>query len=474
MKPTTLIDRAARRVLLLGTALLLGGCGGLLPTSRPSTAAAAGPPPILFVHGNGDNASLWQTTLWRFESNGWPRERLYAIDMPYPLARDDDSIAQAGRSSTADASKALATAVDQVLKNSGARQLILVANSRGGYAVRSYLASGGRAATAKVSHAVLGGTPNHGVRADAADRPGNEFNGAGPFLRQLNQPKNANGDEVTPGVAWLTIRSDSNDKFAQPTGEWIGARGKPTHVSADGPALRGATNAVIVGIDHRETSYGASAFETTFRFLTGRAPSVPTITPEAAVRLNGKVFGSGIDNQPTGGNFANNLPLVGANLEVFAVDPATGERRGDALLRQTIAADGGWGPLQVDSLTPIEFVISADGFATTHIYRSPFPRSSELVHLRPERIATADRDGRAIVTLSRPRGYFGIPRDDISLDGKNPPPGIPAGVAGVSQSKLVLTDGSSRPVVGSFNGERIVGRIWPVADNHVVTLELTY
>jgi triacylglycerol lipase len=72
---------------------LLAGC------ASPPVAQV---PPIVFVHGNGDTAALWQTTLWRFESNGWPRERLHAIDMPYPLARDDDSKAQPGRSSTAE------------------------------------------------------------------------------------------------------------------------------------------------------------------------------------------------------------------------------------------------------------------------------------------------------------------------------------------------------------------------------------
>ncbi|MEO8281136.1 MAG: alpha/beta fold hydrolase [Ideonella sp.] len=464
------ITLPARRLLLIGAALLLGGCSSIFPVGR---SAATAVPPILFVHGNGDNAALWQTTLWRFESNGWPSERLYAVDMPYPLARDDDAIAQPGRSSAAKSRTVLASAVDQVLKTTGATRLILVANSSGGYAVRNYLASGGRAAAGKVSHAVLGGTPNHGVRADASDRPGNVFNGAGPFLLNLNRPKNANGDEVTSGVEWLTVRSDNYDKYAQPTGEWIGARGKPTHVSYEGPALKGATNAVIVGIDHRETSFSPKAFEQTFRFLTGQSPSTLAITPEAAVHLDGKVFGSGLDNQPGSGNFANNLPLAGALVEVYAVNPATGERRGTALLRKTIGSDGLWGPLAVDSQTALEFVVAATGFAVTHVYRSPFPRSSQLVNLRPERIATADRDGRAIVTLSRPRGYFGIPRDEISLDGKSPPPGIPAGVAGVSQSKLVLADATSRPVTGRFNGEQIVGRIWPAADNQVVVLELT-
>jgi len=37
-----------------------------------------------------------------------------------------------------------------------------------------------------------------------------------------------------------------------------------------------------------------------------------------------------------------------------------------------------------------------------------------------------------------------------------------------------LADPSQRAIVGEFNDERIVGRTWPVADNHVVVLELTH
>ena len=32
----------------------------------------------------------------------------------------------------------------------------------------------------------------------------------------------------------------------------------------------------------------------------------------------------------------------------------------------------------------------------------------------------------------------------------------------------------ARPVVAEFNGERVVGRSWPAAENHVTVLELTY
>jgi len=464
----TILHLLTRRMLLAALAALLAGCAG-----RPRIGAApADPfPPIVFVHGNGDSAALWTTTLWRFESNGWPRERLFAIDLPYPLARDDDAQPQDGRTSTAEHMLFLAAEVERVLKTTGAPRVVLVGNARGGNAIRNYVANGG---TATVSHAVLCGTPNHGVWADAANRPGNEFNGAGPFLTRLNAPKGPNGDEVTPGVRWMTIRSDNNDKFAQPDGVWLNAKGTPTNATFDGPALKGAENVVVPGIDHRETAYGPQAFAAMFRFITGRAPATTAITPEARIVLDGKVSGLGLNNDPGKGAYPTNLPLAGATVEVYATNPATGERVGAAAHRKAVGADGRWGPFQASPGTPYEFVVSAPGYATTHVYRSPFARSSALVNLRAERIADADRDAKSIVTLNRPRGYFGIPRDQISLDGKNPPGGIPPGVAGVSAAKLKLLDTPNRAVAGEFNGERIVGRAWPAADNHVVFLELTY
>ncbi len=455
-----------RRGALLLSLAALAGCAFKAPRVADSAPQR---PPIVFVHGNGDTAGLWLTTLWRFESNGWPRERLHAVDMPYPLARDADDKAQPGRSSSEEARAFLAAEVDAVLQRTGAKQVVLIGNSRGGLVIRNFIAGGG---AAKVSHAILGGTPNHGVWASPTFRPTNEFNGAGPFLTRLNNQGGA-GIEVTPGPKWMTIRSDANDKFAQPDGVWIGAKGTPTNVTATGPELKGAENVVIPGIDHRETSYGPQAFAAMWRFLTGSEPASPRVQAEARVVLDGKVNGLGLDNQPGTGDFANNLPLAGATVEVYATDAATGARLGPALHRKTVGADGRWGPLATTSKTALEFVVSAAGFATTHVYRSPFARSSDIVHLRAERIATADRDAPAVVTLTRPRGYFGIPRDEIELDGKSPPAGIPSGVAGVSVAKARLADAADRPVAGSFNGERIVGRSWPTAGNHVVLLELT-
>ncbi len=107
------------------------------------------------------------------------------------------------------------------------------------------------------------------------------------------------------------------------------------------------------------------------------------------------------------------------------------------------------------------------------MYRSPFPRSSSVVNLRAERLAPADRDARALVVMTRPRGYFGVPRDRIVLDGVSPPAGIPSGVAGLAEVRLRVSGAVGRAVEGEFNGEHIVGRAWPAAENHIVLLELT-
>ena len=433
-------------------------------------------PPIVFVHGNGDTAALWQTTLWRFESNGWPRDRLFALQQPYPLARDDDSTGQPGRNSSAEHMAFLKAEVDKVLAQSGAKQVVLVGNSRGGYAIRNYIQNGGGDKT--VSHAVLGGTPNHGVWSIPGFREGSEFSGTGALLKRLNAPRNAAGDEVDGPVKWLTIRSDNNDKFSQPEGEWIGAKGKPTGVDFDNPALKGAENIVLTRADHRETSYSAAAFDATYRFITGTAPASPRIWPELNPVLDGVVTGMGLkpgDN--TTGSYTNSLPVPKAQVEVYAVDSQSGLRLGGPVHAKAVGADGRWGPFKGSSGVPYEFVIKAPGYATTHIYRSPFPRGSSLVHLKPERILDADLPAFSIVHLVRPRGYLDPTTHHLAFDGQSPPPGIPvARVGGLAASKITLPKLENRAIAAEFHGEdveRIVGRTWAAKENHVVVLEVT-
>jgi triacylglycerol lipase len=444
------ISAIARWALLVFVGLLSLGAG-MAPASGNS-------PPILFVHGNGDSAALWQTTLWRFESNGYDPSLLFAIDFTHPRARTDDTKPQENRSGTADQLRELIGKVDEILARTGRQQVILVGSSRGGYSIRNYIRNGGGAA--KVSHAILCGTPNHGVRATSSG-PNEEFNGMGFFLSGLNA-----GGEVDAGVGFMTIRSDSNDKYAQPEGRFIGMAGQSTNVTYASPELRGAENVVLPGLDHRETAFHPLAFKAMYRFITGREPATLDITSEPRPVLGGIVSGWA-NGAPT------NLPVAGAAVEIFEVDPSSGQRRGEAVHRRTTSSDGAWGPFAVDPGAFYEFVVSAAGYPITHVYRTPFPRSSAFVHLRLRPLDDRDKGSGSLVTLTRPRGYLGHGRDTFLIDGQVPE-GVNEGVPGTSEAKRRYEPGPPRPVRVEVNGETLTVLTWPLEDGHTVIAEVHY
>ena len=404
------------------------------PTLRATTTtsiAAGERPPIIFVHGNSNVSSLWHTTIWRYESNGWPRDRLFAVDFPYPTARDDDSVAQASRSGSDEQRGQLLAVVDSIIARTGAAKVVLIGSSRGGNAIRNLLKNGG--GTPRVSHAILCGTPNHGAYVRTGDR--NEFNGAGPFLQGLNA-----GSEVAPNVAFLTTRSDRNDLYAQPGGGGY-----------DGPTLAGATNIVLPGVDHNETATSAQAFAAIGQFLTGQ-PLSAQIAPEGTVELNGRV--TGFD-----GTTPTNLAVSGVAVTIYALDPPTGERHGDAQHRQTTDTSGIWGPCVTRPDTYLEFVVAAPGQPARHFFRSPFPRSSAYVGLRlwPD-TAIADQ---GVVVFTRPRGYVAGGRDTALLDGK-PVPGLKTGLPTEGTFRIPFP-GPERAIPAALNGETMIVRSIPGA-----------
>ena len=455
--------KLSRRMILLGAGSLPFASASLRTGAIAQTIAATPGnevPPILFVHGNGDYDALWMTTLWRMESNGVARERMAAINFTDPNARTDDKVEQANRSSTEDQRRELTAAIAELKRRTGAARVALVGSSRGGYAIRNVIKNGG---AGDVSHAVLCGTPNHGVFA-TDDQPNSEFNGRGAFLRALNEGES----EVTPGVAFLTLRSDGMDKYAQADGRFIGKPGTPTGVTYEGPELKGATNLVLGALDHREVAFHPRAFREIYKFIAGREPARIAIVPEPTVKLSGLVTG-------TPGGVSTNSPVAGATVDIFRVDPDTGERKGGAVHSATTGADGRWGPAQVEPSWSLEFVLTSPGAPITHIYRSPFPRSSDVVHLRAARpLGPADKDAGAVVIMSRPRGYFGRPRDVVLLDGKEPAdvkPGVPTD----SAATLRLAAGEvGRNIVAQFGEERIVARAWAAQENRIAIAELTY
>jgi pimeloyl-ACP methyl ester carboxylesterase len=446
-----------RRSLLAAAALWPATALGQPSPKRPAAGEPA--PPVVFVHGNGDSGALWINNIWRFEANGYKRSQLFAIDFSYPNALANDSKIQPFRSSTADAMKELAAYVAQVKKETRRRKVALIASSRGGNTVRNYLKNGGGAES--VSHAVLCGTPNKGIVVSETMLPGSEFNGAAPFLKGLN----GGPDDLIAGVELMAIRSDKNDKYSQPDGRYIGQPGKPTGVGYDASELRGARNVILDGVDHRETAFHKLAFAAQYQFITGKPAGTLFIAQEPKPTLNGKATGMA-------DGLYTNLPVADAEVEIWEIDPKSGERRGpQPAHRKTTGADGQWGPFIGSSDATYEFVLRMAGQPVTHTYRSPFLRSSDVVHLRPEPFAKADEGAASVVVMSRPRGYFGVGRDKFSLDGKLPP-GIPDGVPSASTGRLAF-DATPRTVMAVFNNEAIATRTWSAKDNHIVVAEFT-
>ncbi|MBM3643076.1 MAG: hydrolase [Alphaproteobacteria bacterium] len=454
--------RTGRRAVLAGALSLTPALAlGQQPQQQRRQSARdaeAAMPPLIFVHGNGDSGALWINNLWRFETNGWRRNLLFAPDLPYPEALRDDAKSEPFRSSTAEQMAALARIVDDTRKWTRRPKVALIASSRGGNTVRNYLKNGGGAA--HVSHAVLCGVPNRGIWISDQLLPGNEFNGAAPFLRQLN----AGADDLIPGVELMAIRSDKADKYAQPDGRYIGAPGKPTGVGFDAAALRGARNVFLEGLDHREVAFHKLAFAAMYEFIAGKPPATLFIAQEPNPVLNGRVTGQA-DGVYT------NLPVANADVEIHEVDPRSGERRGSAPVhRRTTSPDGWWGPFAARPDVTYEFVLRMAGEPVTHIYRPPFLRSSDLVHLRPVAFAKGDETAGAVVTMSRPRGYFGPGRDKYQLDGKSAPGIAPDGVPTSSTARQTF-DAQPRTVLATFNNETIAVRTWPARENRIVVAE---
>ena len=180
--------------------------------------------------------------------------------------------------------------------------------------------------------------------------------------------------------------------------------------------------------------------------------------------LNGKVTGV------ADGGIYTNLAVADAEVEIFEVDAKTGERKttspgasqGDRRGRRVGALHR-----QVRRLLRVR---AAHGGAAHHPHLSlAVPALERRGASRPAVFAKGDETAAAVVTMSRPRGYFGVGRDKFSLDGKVPP-GINDGVPGVSAGKLAFEPGP-RTVLAVFNNETIPARTWPVKENHLVIAE---
>ncbi len=221
--------------------------------------------------------------------------------------------------------------IDAVLAETGADKVDLAGHSAGSGLCFSFLSTAARAA--KVAHyAHLAGNPPAGA--------------AGP-----------NGEIPTVNV--------------YSTADLIVTGG-------DAP---GCTNVNLVTADHYQVATSAETFRQMFRLFndgtepltTEVLPEAPNVLPSGFVSVSGRAVTLG-----------ENTPVSGGTVEIYEVNPATGQRlraSADAVL--TTAADGQWGPFRAKSLSTYEFRLSPGGSARPVIYfRERFKRSNELVYLR--------------------------------------------------------------------------------------------
>lgn len=140
-----------------------------------------------------------------------------------------------------------------------------------------------------------------------------------------------------------------------------------------GADIPGAENAVFEDLDHYEVATAVSGFERIYTFVTGKNPSTKQITRKAAPLISGRIVTLG-----------ENAPDTNVNVNVYKVNPLTGERAGNALYSFKPKAGGYFDKIKVGAEDYHEFEITSPNpqFRTLHYYREPFIHDNHLVYLR--------------------------------------------------------------------------------------------
>jgi triacylglycerol lipase len=188
-----------------------------------ATAAAVTPAasfalnPILFVHGYQGSASNWNTMIERFEKDGYPKADLMAYSY------------NTNQSNKVDAETEVKSHVEQLLKNTGAEKVDIIAHSMGSLNTRWYIKFDG--GESKVDDWVSLGGPNHGTESAnlCFSTSCTEMRIGSSFLKELNA-----GDE-TPGIVNYGTWWSPCDEFINPDESVI---------------LTGATNTKTACISH--------------------------------------------------------------------------------------------------------------------------------------------------------------------------------------------------------------------------------
>ena len=214
-----------RRLILAGLFLAALSLGLFASPGRPSSASHVDP--ILFVHGYTSNAATWNTTIARFQADGWEANRLFAYT--FSSTQSNATVAQA-----------VAQRVNEIKAATGAAKVDIITHSMGGLSSRYYLKNLG--GTANVDDWVSLAGPNHGTTWAYGCfffSPCNQMIPGSSFLNQLNS-----GDE-TPGAVNYGTWWSSCDELINPDTSTI---------------LSGATNTNVGCLSHSGVKDSAAVY----------------------------------------------------------------------------------------------------------------------------------------------------------------------------------------------------------------------
>lgn len=149
----------------------------------------------------------------------------------------------------------------------------------------------------------------------------------------------------------------------------------PDDEIANNGDITGATNAMIPGKDHYQIATSQESFAAIWQFFHNSPPTTLDITPQGPlVCIAGKVL-----------YFGENTPLENAKVEIWEVNPATGERVGNSPdFTFMTNAEGKYGPENIKANTTFEFVATPPNSSqrVIHYFREGITHLNSLVYLR--------------------------------------------------------------------------------------------
>jgi len=329
--------------------------------------------PVIFVHGQSGSAQQFESQAMRFTSNGYPQSMLFVFE--YNTALSEDPLAD------------LDTFIDGVLARTGADRVYAVGHSRGTSVWTGYLddpAFGGPGKVAKY------------VNIDGRDPP-----------------------DLPGGVSTIGI-----------WGEWNSANSGYNRNEIGGNAQIGPDprdNFYFPDKSHTETATSAGAFALMYEFLTGVAPR-RTDVADASEGDEVQIAGRAVI-------FPQNEGYAGSTVEIWRVDPETGQRtesEPDATF--AIGVGGEFGPVGLASGAYYEFALLRPATASFpqdsvhHFYVEPFTHDNFFVRLQSSRpgegidafIPTSDDSSGCLVIRQREFwGDQGGASDELYIDGLN-------------------------------------------------------